>query len=545
MKYSKVSYLHNFQPYRFRWLLVGLIAASLCFLLAAHNLEGVGLYYDEVNQAPSAFAYTGQSPERFTAVSIGPIPVMNASYIGALKSNLYGLYLRLSGKPFAIKSWRMTGILFFAGGLVAFSVIAGPSLPLKNLIAFLALLLLDGNVLLNIRHDYGPAALSLLLRLIFVALWIKASQEPVPRLRYTFTLGALIGLAIFEKVTALTLLIPLLIYVHVNIGYRNRKHWFFLLGGGLLGGLPLVMANLKTIGLGKGLISFYKIHKPLRIPHLFREGFDFLHNYFSLGQGAYINEWILGISPKKIFVESEFILLALLLSLVFFQAYRRKEDLSRLTKTATALGISYLGVGVCLFLLPYWTEFHHWILGTPFQYAAIALGFSITPGRKTKSKNSFWKWLWLGPWLLILLRLPSLAQTQKAIAEHRTGIMWDSSFNTLTAFAAQHCDKAIFIAADWGFANQIYSICQGRPLTVFEPFWDFKERETLKRLLSNTKKDTFYVLYRKFRPPLNPKNTMLLFKELNALKGWRAMPMEGKVAQSHAFGIIKFARLFK
>jgi len=101
------------------WL-VGILATLLLLWLTTGNLEGPGPYYDELHQAPAAFVYLGQSPTMFTYSGPLQLPVLNMSYSGAIKSNIYGMYLRATGAPFTLRSWRWLGILFVAGGLLLF-----------------------------------------------------------------------------------------------------------------------------------------------------------------------------------------------------------------------------------------------------------------------------------------------------------------------------------------------------------------------------------------------------------------------------------------
>jgi hypothetical protein len=135
-----------------RWLvsaILGVVAAGTFAGLATPNLIGQGVYYDEVHQATGAFAYLGEAPKMFSIGSVCGLPVLNTSYSGAIKTGLCGLWLRLSGRPFTVRGWRLLGIWIAAAGLGVFVLLARPRIG--NLPCFLFVLLVstDATVLLG------------------------------------------------------------------------------------------------------------------------------------------------------------------------------------------------------------------------------------------------------------------------------------------------------------------------------------------------------------------------------------------------------------
>ena len=90
--------------------LLALSFAAGFVAVASIRLEGQGLHYDELHQAPAAFAWVGKEAPFFNLVQVWGIPLLNMTYSGALKSTLLGWWLRLSGAPFGVVSWRMAGI---------------------------------------------------------------------------------------------------------------------------------------------------------------------------------------------------------------------------------------------------------------------------------------------------------------------------------------------------------------------------------------------------------------------------------------------------
>ena len=529
-------------------LALGLAAAVSYLAMTTRHLDGVGLYYDEVNQAPAAFAYVGHQPTMFSALSIGALPLMNASYIGALKSGIYGLYMRTSGRPFTVFSWRMTGILLVACGLVAFSLASASRLSLPSLALFFALLLTDVGILLTTRHDYGPAALCLLFRLLILSLWLHAwrdgsSGRAVAHPLHAAGLGCLLGVALFEKATAVVLLPALLVYMFLGPSRRLRSHWAALGLGLAVGAVPLILSNSISFIRGGGLISFYPIAKPWRGLASSDEMFSFLRDYLSLGQGRYAAWWILDLPSGKALADLEAVILTGLLGLTLYDAFLRKDRGAPVDRLAGTMAVSYLATGAALLLLPYRTEFHHQLLGTPFQYIALALCWSEgrSPVRTGLTAGITVKRLLL--LLLVLLRLPAVARMQRAITDERAGVTWDRSFTALARFAARQADRAVFVAADWGFATQIYCMAQAKENLVFEPYREYSGPADLGPILkAAADKKEIYILSRKFRPPLNPSNTERLTDDLLALKGWRRAKEVVDPQDSRAICVIKLVR---
>src|SRR5262245_16814444 len=161
--------------WRQRWPVMGLalLSAAVFFWLATVRLDAQGLYYDELHQATGAFTYLGSPPDYFALFPVYGIPLLNMPYSGAIKTAVYGLYLRLVNPEFSVLSWRLVGISFVVVGLVAFVLLAHPSLSLVPLAIVQGLLLSDATVLLSVRHDWGPVAMALALRLVLVGMWLR------------------------------------------------------------------------------------------------------------------------------------------------------------------------------------------------------------------------------------------------------------------------------------------------------------------------------------------------------------------------------------
>src|SRR5262245_28431745 len=201
-----------------KWSGIGLLplVAPLVFVwLSTVRLNAQGLYYDELHQAPAAFAYMGRTVPFYAGGTIGNnlvsvplphslriLPLLNTPYSGAIKSAAYGLYLRLVGSEFTVVSWRLTGILMVAIGLGTFLWLAQRAVSTWRLALVVALLLTDVTVILASRHDWGPVALALALRLVLIGAWLRGAASSAPPLANSFFLGLIVGVAVFEKLSS-------------------------------------------------------------------------------------------------------------------------------------------------------------------------------------------------------------------------------------------------------------------------------------------------------------------------------------------------------
>src|SRR5439155_10842438 len=108
-----------------------------------------------------------------------------------------------------------------------------------------------------------------------------------------------------------------------------------------------------------------------------------------------------------------------------------------------------------------------------FQYLSIALALHALPWRESSGGKriagltlAVLATFWLG------LRLAALGSLENALRHGSASEAWDPSFAELGRFAARRPPKTLFVATDWGVANQILCFTNGRPGRVVEPFWD-------------------------------------------------------------------------
>ena len=510
-------------------LIIGVAAAVLWILLTVIRLDAQGPEYDELHQATAAFTHLGSPPFMFAPAHIGGYPLMNMAYSAAIKTNLYGLYLRVSPR-FSVFSWRLCGILFVAAGIVLFCCLGRWALSPVALAAFLMLLLSDGNVVVLARHDWGPVALSLLARLAMLGLWLRGEVAERLSPRNSFALALITGLAIVEKLSAAVLVPALGVMLLASPRRRNLKHLLSAAAGGLAGILPLVLVNLYTFHEYRNVISLMAMGKA---PQRSINGFvDYAYKFFALGTGHDAAALILGVRTWSREAVAETALLSVLLLFVLGLAMHERS--SRLMKMAGAAILAYLAIWIGLYLLPRATWIHHWILGTPFQYAAVALAVSSS-SRKMRAIFLAGVIVWVG-W-----RLPGMAMIEKGILEGRASKRWDPSLSQIGMFAAKSAGRAVFVASDWGVGTQIYCFSNGRqPALLHEPFWRYQGPRELHEIQATSGTRALYLV--RLEPPVlvKPENTKKIEHDLAADGSWREVPVEPEVAHLAAVNVRKF-----
>ena len=211
------------------------------------------------------------------------------NYSGAVKTTIYGLYMRIFNQPFTVISWRLTGILLVSISLFVFGLQLRKILHPIGLAAFFFLFITDMTVLLTTRYDWGPTALSLSLRLFLLAFWIKGEFSTHIKPSNTFMISFLVGFSIFEKLSATVLLIPIFLMLFLNPIRRKISHLVAMIFGGILGAIPLIFANVLSFTQNGNLISFQFEHKVQTTPIL-----TYLTDYLSLGAGQDVSGFILG-----------------------------------------------------------------------------------------------------------------------------------------------------------------------------------------------------------------------------------------------------------
>jgi hypothetical protein len=521
-----------------RWVIALGLAAAIAFaLLASVRLTAQGPQYDELHQAVGAFTWKGEPPLSAFCLDFHGVCVLTNSYTAAIKTNLYGLFLRLSGRGFDLADWRGLGILFMAASLPLFAARAWPVLGRKEIALFLLLLLTDGSLLLLGRFDGGPVALAFLLRLAMIAVWLHGEASDPPRPGNTFALGALAGLATFEKLSSCVLVLALTAIVLLDRRRRRRRHVAAALLGLTTGALPLLLVNLGWLAKNGELISLRNLRGGTRLGAP-----DLVHEFLTLGYGERIRKLVLGLSPSSWAEIGEAGLLAALLLLVLYVSLRwRGPGEPTLRRAGIALA-AFAAVGASLWAMPRATRAHHWILATPFQYLAIALALRALPWRETSGGKriagltlAVLATLWLG------LRLVSLGSLENALRRGSASEFWNPSLAELGRFAAGRPPGTLFVATDWGVATQILCYTNGRPGRVVEPFWDERGLGVPEIASAIDGARTLYLVRLRRETGIFPA-TARIEREIAADPSWREVLPEAETSGWRAVSLRKYVR---
>jgi len=505
-------------------VLLGLGWALVYLVLATPRLEVAGLYYDEVHQAPAAFALT-QAPHSVAAYRVAGVPVLNMPYSGAIKSSLYGLGLRLFDQPFTATSWRWLGCAITACGIFAVCAAFGAALSRPAAMVLGFLLATDGTVLLATRHDWGPVALALMLRLALLAVWVRDWQRERPRTGASFALGALVGFAVFEKLSSVVLLVPLAAALVCDPRRRTRRHAWAAVAGGAVGSLPLLGVNQHSWLTQGQLVSLTGgVLQPPSWPALS----EFLPAYEALGAGGTLMSWILG-QPAPAWAGALEGLAVGAASLAILAAAWAAGPDARRTRAAAGLIAVHLATGLAVVALPTTTWVHHWVIGTPFQYAAFAFATAACRGGEVR-----------GPWarralrgvvlpavaLLMLARVPSLVALESALRAGSTSPLFEPSTLRLGEWAARQPGDSVFLATEWGVSLPIVSVSSGE-LAVPELYWDYAGRDDLLRAVGDAPR---FFLVAWYAGGTHPGQTERILADARGLPGFREQPVGPEAA---------------
>lgn len=521
---------------RLQAIALGLAAAIAFALLASVHLTAQGPQYDELHQATGAFTGIGEPPLSAFCLDFHGICVLTTTYSAAIKTNLYGLFLAVSGRGFSVADWRWLGILLVSASFPLFAVGACSVLGGREIALFFFLLLTDGSLLLFSRFDGGPVALAFLLRIAMIAVWLHGEAADPPRPRNTFALGALLGFATFEKLSSYVLIWALAAMILGNRERRGRRHLAAAVLGLITGAIPLVLVNLGWLKKTGELISLRNVRGAagLSAPHL-------AYELLALGSGGRVQKLVLGLSAPPWMEIGEAALLAALLLLVFYLSLRRGPGEPALRRAGIALAAG-VAVGAGLWAMPRATGAHHWILATPFQYVAIALALrALSPLETNGGRRIARITLAVLATLWLALRLTGLGSLESALRHESTSEAWDPSLAELGRFAAARPPGTLFVATDWGVGNQILCFNNGRPGRVVEPFWDERGLDAPEITAAIDDARTLYLVRLRRGTGLFPA-TARVEREIAAAPSWREVVPEAETAGWKAIALRKYVR---
>lgn len=444
------------QP-RLAAVVTAVVAASALLALAGNRIEAQGLYYDELFQATASFAYIGHPAPMFNVAQIAGLPALNMHYSGAIKTGLYGLYLRATGRPFTVVSWRGLGMLLASAGLAAFCLIAHRGVPLLVTVLVATLMVTDANLLLSVRYDLGSVALSLTLRLVMLGLLIRRGPAG-PGVGDAAGIGFLLGAMVFEKLSSVVLVAPIVAFVTMAGSGSLLGRVRALALGALVGALPLLWLNAQSVLAGDGLVSLGNVPAKVPVP-------NFGRRYLGLGAGAYVQNFILGQRPSvPPFYESYALAATLAVTAAVALVLRRASAHRRTATQVLILLGTWIVIGLQMPLLPSTTMVHHWILGTPFQYAAVGMLLGLLASQAGAGSPVRWHRGLVTVLIAATLagRIVSVAALERHLADGAASTAFDPSLTRLGEAAAAEASDVMFVATTWGVATQIVCLSNGQ-----------------------------------------------------------------------------------
>jgi len=520
-----------------RALLVGVAAAVLFIALSSERLGAQGAYQDEILPACGSFAYVGGEP--IAALSIGRIPVLNNSYQGAIRTGLYGLYLRISGNGFSLVSWRLFGILFVATGLLLLPLIGGRGIDLLPLSLGLFLVVTDGTVILTTRHDWGPTALGLLIRLLMIGVLLRDDQSAGGVRRANFFLGLLLGLAVFEKLSSVVLAAPIALALVLQPPRRKPRALVALAAGCMAGLLPLIAVNAASYRSNRTLISLSDVAVDPK-PTVVEFAKQFPENFLGLGAASYTRWVILGVKAGESEEHREALLLGVLLAVtagISFWKFRQGAAF----RAAAVFAISVFLIALFLYLLPRRTAIHHHVQVIPFHYvaASAALCGMLRLRREWRLVDKLATGILTAALCLLAAQhAAAAARIEKALAAGRCGVVWAPAFSAIGHFANSKRDEAVFIAADWGVYTPIYCFSQGRRNFAYEAFWNYHGPEDLERYAAASGPRIVY-LVTPATGQIAPQTAARINRDAGSLATWKEVPPEPEASALRPLVVVR------
>jgi hypothetical protein len=528
-----------------RNLFIALGAGCLFLILASTRLGAQGLYFDELHQAISSFYFIGRIPHFpiFTSLTYHNIPIMNMTYSGAIKSAVFGLYMNIANQPFSVIGWRLVGILFVLCGIVVFGLLVSRFISTSGLVTFFFFLLTDITVLLTSRHDWGPTALALSIRLILLAVWLRGEFSVIVKPLNTALIAFLLGISLFEKLSSLVLILPVILMVTVNPKRRKRSHFLAAIFGALLGSGPLIFANLLSFSQNGIPISTMFIHD--QTTHSLGAFLTYIYNFFTLGAGNQVRSFILGTSAGAL-AYCELAFFFIMLAGIFFYHFTSHLYNTTFRVILTTL-LCYFIILMELFFLPQTTWAHHWVMATPFQYIAFALFIAEIVGEDHRLTRSSWYLGLSAIVLFVLVRGSGLVSLELSLARGDSSANWDPSLTQVAQIAGAKSNDAVFLAADWGVATQLVCFMNGDDRSLIVLDWT-NNIPAIEASLKNTDKSELYVLipeglaYSYFpSEEIRQKSLDEIYQSLSP--AWMAVPVEPMLVHLRTMQVFKFQKV--
>ena len=402
--------------------------------------------------------------------------------------------------------------------------------------AFCLLVASDVTVLLGSRHDYGPFAVGLMLRLLLLGAWLARPAGAPRSPANSFVLGLLVGQLVYEKLHYVVLLLPLSLIVLGEPVRRGRAHRAAALAGLAVGTLPLAIVNLVSLAARGELVSLHgvRLDAAPSVGGLLRDVVATL----SLGAGHQLRRFILGDKWPLWATLLELLPAAGLLAWAALRAWTLRNTPAG--RRLTVLVVSAVTFPLLLHALPRTVWVQHWLASTPLlAMAAVLATGRAGPGARVPRGLAAAR-LALAAWLAVRAVLVGTAAA--SLAAGHASARFDPSLSRFAAFLAARSDRAVVVGADWGVAVQAYCFAGGAPGFAFEPFWGDDWQVRLDDIRARAGGRVVYVAV--LRPPFGvaPERTRSILAAFADRSRWREAPVEAEIADLVTVTVRKYTR---
>jgi hypothetical protein len=326
---------------------------------------------------------------------------------------------------------------------------------------------------------------------------------------------------------------------------RTWKHILATFAGGLVGTSPLIFANFYSY-INRGYFISLQF-QPVQSLRTFASFFDYIQKYLSMGAGNAAEGFILGlVLPGSSVVIETVLILLILVGIMILSPIRRSQSV--FLRSAWIMLLGFIGIAVAFFYFPQNTGIYHWIVGTPFQYTCIGLFVADDAVKKEPAawKKNLFKNLLLG--LLVMfsvVRLGGLITLESAFLRGDSSAAWDISLTRIGEFAAQKQNKAIFIAGDWGVANQMICFVNGDPDVVFQVDPASGNVDEIIQVILHGKARDVYLIFPRLVYFTKPETRSLIAQRLSIglSPGWEQQPSEEAIKGLKEIVVFKYKKI--
>ncbi len=443
----------------------GIVCALLFFLLGCLFVDRAGLQTDEALFAAPLFR-----DWKFFSILLGrwKIPVMNMSYIGALKTWIYAPILLLS-RPSPV-SIRLPAVVLGAVVIVLFWLLLERVHGRR--VAWVGCLLLatDTSFVLTTTYDWGPVVLQHLLliaAMLFAVRWFQNGAE------WNVGIAAFCcGLAFWDKAIFVWvfsgILVGLLIFLPAILRRITWRAAGLAVAGLCVGAFPLIVYNLKS----DPKFATIRSNSHFRFEDYRRKIFNLRGAWNGWGMLGYVVNYDSAPQPRA--PQSTIERASFALHSITGDKLRNRMEIALAgallllpllwrTRARNTMLFALIAAGVAWFHMTMaggGVSVHHVVLLWPLGYLFIAAAFA-----EASLHVRFGGWI-LAAVVAVLATSNLLVTNQflyQFIRNGPTDVWTDAIYPLASAVNPTHASQVML--ADWGLADSLCVLTAGSPTT--------------------------------------------------------------------------------